>query len=494
MNSLPLLRQRSRRLHRYALWPALSVLTLFIASGFLHVVMTWTGPQSNVAQPPQARFSAAEWQAIPRILQQHGIAQAQVIKLIPSNKKNLLQVTVRENEPRRYFDLVTGDALPDQDVSQAVWLAQYYLQDAQRLPVAVEFLTHFDAAYPAVNRLLPVYRVQFGGPEPVTLTVHTETGALADISNAWKRGIQTAFRQLHTAAWLTPFPALHTALFSGVLLLLLTMILAGAVLLFAGLRRRATLPVARWHRRLAHALWLPLCGFVFSGLYHVLHTANAASDQRDIRLPLTHWQSLSALAPVNPAALPATPLHAVSVLFVTNQQGWYRASVGGHSLDTSHSAHHTRQVRFDGVPREQSAVYLDAATGQRVAMDDDTVVHALVQAYLGPAVANIVSTDKLTRFGEGYDFRNKRLPVWRVALDTPDELVLYVDVTTGMLVDRSTRDTRQASALFTTLHKWAPLVSLTGRAGRDVLMVVTLLSVLLLALLGVWLSRKTTRR
>ena len=76
-----------------------------------------------------------------------------------------------------------------------------------------------------------------------------------------------------------------------------------------------------------------------------------------------------------------------------------------------------------------------------------------------------------TRFGAGYDFRNKRLPVWRVDYDSANGDMLYIDPASGILVDRAINTERLESLSFSFLHKWNFLTPMIGRVARDGLIV-----------------------
>ena len=98
--------------------------------------------------------------------------------------------------------------------------------------------------------------------------------------------------------------------------------------------------------------------------------------------------------------------------------------------------------------------------------------------------AKIERVERITRFGPDYDFRNKRLPVWKVSLADPAGTQLFVDPATGVLVDQSRAIDRAERWSFSILHKWNHLTGITGRAGRDALMVATLMLALFAAVLG----------
>jgi hypothetical protein len=483
------------RWHRLLLWPAFFSAFLFVLSGFTHILMTWTGPQAAQSLPPQASFATTTLARLPAILQQQRIGAAAIIKLVPSEHGNLLQVSSDEKTPRRYFyvdsfNADSGTEIIDGDQKQAVWLARYYAGHADFTISKIEYLTAFDSSYPWVNRLLPVYRITLDDAAHTTLTVHTESGALADINNDWKRSLQTVFQQLHTFRWLAFFPAARVVLMMFFLCCLLASVLAGASLLYAMPSRNIPQSRRRWHRRIAHLLWIPLSGFVASGIYHLLYS-ELATDARGLRL-LAPLQFVDA-KPLANIAIAQPSLYAINLLQI-DKQLLLRASVAPAADQGQphhgHAGHEQRNARFDGINKEQAALYFDAYSGEPSAITDEAIARSLAAGYLHTGEDSIIHSEKITRFGPEYDFRNKRLPVWRVDFNTAQQDSLFIDVASGVLVDNANNTTRAESYSFSFLHKWNMLTPLTGREWRDGLIVATLGSVLVLAVLGFFLRRK----
>jgi hypothetical protein len=327
-----------------------------------------------------------------------------------------------------------------------------------------------------VNRLLPVYRITLDDAAHTTLTVHTESGALADINNDWKRSLQTVFQQLHTFRWLAFFPAARVVLMMFFLCCLLASVLAGASLLYAMPSRNIPQSRRRWHRRIAHLLWIPLSGFVASGIYRLLAP-----------LQFVDAKPLANIAIAQPS------LYAINLLQI-DKQLLLRASVAPAADQGQphhgHAGHEQRNARFDGINKEQAALYFDAYSGEPSAITDEAIARSLAAGYLHTGEDSIIHSEKITRFGPEYDFRNKRLPVWRVDFNTAQQDSLFIDVASGVLVDNANNTTRAESYSFSFLHKWNMLTPLTGREWRDGLIVATLGSVLVLAVLGFFLRRK----
>jgi hypothetical protein len=84
----------------------------------------------------------------------------------------------------------------------------------------------------------------------------------------------------------------------------------------------------------------------------------------------------------------------------------------------------------------------------------------------------------ITRFSHEYDFRNKRLPVWRVDYAAPVNASLFVDTGTGVLVDRVADAEKPERLVFSFIHKWNFLFPV-GRLAQNVIV-----GVLAIALIG----------
>ena len=70
------------------------------------------------------------------------IEQSIITKLVPTEHGPKLQLTINEQNKRRYFDLVTHKEIIDYDERQAIWLARYYTGQ-QADVMSVSFVTEF---------------------------------------------------------------------------------------------------------------------------------------------------------------------------------------------------------------------------------------------------------------------------------------------------------------------------------------------------------------
>lgn len=505
MNIRTQLHRQSLRAHRSVIWIAAFALLSFCLSGLLHPLMTWTGPRAATYIPPQSNFSPAELNSVPRILKENQIEAAHLIKLVPSAQGNLLQVTTSTMQPRRYFSLSNYQELPLQDEQQARWLASHYSGRSTNEIANVSLQTEFDDAYPWVNRLLPVYRVQFldstsdttngDGNGTLTLYLYTELNALAGMTNIWRTSLQRAFAWLHTWSWLDNINAVRVIFMLSLLSSLGIMTLAGITLLVAARKRKIQSTVRRWHRRTGGLVSLLLLAFISSGSWHLIQYADAADKQALQTVPAF---SLSTL--INPseeedelidkskqdnAGGPTLPnANSISLILGPEKKLYYRLGLPQEKRSPSSAKTHDHHIA--GISTERPAIYIDAITHEKAPLTDEILVTYLANANHSSArQAAPIHTQKLDSFGNGYDFRNKRLPVWR--LDYASGESIFMDPVTGMRVETIQQSARAESWVFSNLHKWNGLTPISGRGIRDLLMVLCITLIVGLMLGGIWL-------
>lgn len=202
------LRDLAVRWHRKLAIVGGVALLIWGGSGLLHPLMTTFGPQQAQFFGPRLAWDMSGAMTLPALLASNGVQQATAVQVVAGPDGQLLQVTDDPLLPRRYFDLASGAELPDQGRRQAVFFARHYLGDAvaTKAVSAITVLTDFTPDYPWVNRLLPVYRVDFDTPDNLSAYIYTETNAVAGVTNNFKSRVQTGFRTLHSWDWLPEQP------------------------------------------------------------------------------------------------------------------------------------------------------------------------------------------------------------------------------------------------------------------------------------------------
>lgn len=483
--------QKGVSLHRFLLWIGGIVLLLFVVSALTHPLMIWTGPRAASFFPPQVKIDSSVVESIPIILGQNEIDNAAIVKIVQGEEGPLLQISAEISGPKRYFNPVTKTELPDYDQTQAIWLARYYSGLSDTTITNITLQTEFNTDYPAVNRLLPVYKIEFDTPDNIVLFVHTETGAMGSMTNNWKSVLQSTFQLLHTWSWLDNVETLRLIAMSMMLLSILGMAISGTALVLLMKHRKIRQKSRRFHRYIAYAIALPLLASCLSGSLH-LYWSSFEGNIDDQRLQRKLDLAQASFNETSDWLSPYKDISFNAMSLVEGPDGgyFYRLGIPAAQVDKVI----TRRQQFDGMPVEKTSLYIGLDDQSEAPLTDrDMSIHyarmLLQKDTQIPADASLV-----TRFGPEYDFRNKRLPVWKIIFaDAPSD-ILYIDPISGTLVDRMASPDLFERYVFSWAHKWDFLVPLSGRPGRDVLVILFLSSLLLLAGMGVYLRARSLKR
>lgn len=484
-------------------------------SGLTHIAMVLFGPQQAQFMPPPAAVALEGARPIAATLAAKGIGQAVAVKTVPAPGGGVVwQVTGDPLAERRYFRPADGTEIAGGDRAQAKFLARHYL-GTDRAIASATLQTQFDADYPWVNRLLPVWKLEFAGDDGLTAYVHTETSSLAGVNNTTKTALQSVFRALHTWEWVPPgMEWLRVAVIGLMVASLLALALTGIAMLVT-VRRKKRQPGARgWHRVAGYVLALPLIMFSVSGIWHLVQSALVPPQSnlamgRPLQLAGGQWpveadwpmiargRDIASVALVEGAA--GQPLYRIGLAPPKGSMGGGEHDHGpakaeaapahgmaGHDHAAMMAAQakppstdaEIREARFAGIKPDGPAIYLDAATGAPVPTGDKDLARAIAGRFTGAPDSAITGMELVTRFGPDYDFRNKRLPVWRVDYGAPVKASLFVDTGAGVLVDKVADWEKPERLAFSFIHKWNFLFPI-GRLGLNVVV-----GVFVIALIG----------
>ncbi|WP_148714380.1 hypothetical protein [Chitinolyticbacter meiyuanensis] len=455
------------RWHRWLAWPAFIAVLLWGATGVMHPVMSALTPSPARLAPPPAL--PADLQPVP-----------------PPAVKTLaaLRLTMLDGRPAwrqhgdgqvRWFDAASGGEIAGADQREAERLARGFAGDAVSPIARIESVTRFGPDYLPMNKLLPVWRVDFAREDGLTAFVDTDGGRLAALTNDSKRVLSTIFVFVHSWAWAGDGVAKQ----AGISLLVGTafVTLLGGFTLYALRWRAGTLRAnqptgRRVHRTLAllvGAAGLLLTG---SGLIHLWFSRPNPPAPAIAALP-----AIPALASVPEGV---TALVAVSL---SGAPAWLAAAAplpaGGEH------AHHHDHAAMSALPRyHDGRAWLPEGTAE---------AHAgqLARA-AGAPDAPIAKVSLVSEFGGEYGFFQKRLPVYRVDFAAPGHPAWYVEPATGAFSTRVEDADRNEGYVFATLHKWHWLDGL-GKTPRDLILASFAAANVAAAVAGILLWRRRRR-
>ena len=472
-------------------------------SGLSHIWMVLYGPQQAVFMPPVQSLNLADTRPIAEILSVAGIDKAIAIRTVPGPTGTLYQITSNEINERRYFDPSSGIELIGQDARQAEFLARHYLKENRSIS-SITLQNQFDSDYPWVNRLLPVWAVRFEGDDGLVAYVHTETSSLASVNNNFKNTQQRIFSWLHNWDWIPAgFDWLRVAIVTFLVGSLTVMSITGIMMLIS-IRRSKSLPGAKgWHRISGYILALPLLMFSASGIYHLFQFAiDPPTSQLRMAQPLNLTKGRFPIERDWMKITQGQNIRGLSLVEGPDGQPLYRLELGlGQTAMGGEHDHHDhaaippsnpveiRKARFDGLQPSKPPVYVDASTGEVLPLADrDLAVH-VAKRFIGTD-KTVKDVSLVTHFSADYDFRNKRLPVWKIDFAEPIKASLFIDTVTGALVDRVADWQKPERWVFSLVHKWNFLFPL-GKLTLNMVVggaVVALIG--LMGLIGLWLDLK----
>jgi ABC-type glycerol-3-phosphate transport system permease component len=455
--------------HRYLGIVTCAVVLLWSVSGFLHPLMSWLQPRPKLMRIASPALKVDDFGATPQeAFARHDLTRYQDFQVIRLEGRPYYQVRTEPDRPLRYFSTRDGAELLEGDRQYAVWLARQYLQDFQSPVTEVQLVTDFDREYKVINKLLPVYRVQFDRPDQMRAYVETTSGLLGTLVDRTKGRLMALFVALHNWDWVVGAGGgnwLRISLLVTFTSLVALMAISGILVYgffwktFRPLTTKTDQPrnrLKRYHRRLGLTVSVTMIFWASSAAYHAVEKPGILAEAKAVYAPqefqLTDTPFPLSQILLDPALGPIVNLSMVRL--------------GGKPAYQVFLAN--RQVQ-----------YHDATTGERIEGAHDRYLRELASTFSGLDPSRITSIRPVTKFDDEYGFLNKRLPVVRVEYQDDNQTRYFLEPVGGQLWLTLGNWKRLESYTFNYLHKWN-FLNWAGRMTRDVTMMlfVTLQAVL----------------
>jgi len=472
------------RYHRWFGVVSCLVMMMWGASGVMHPIMSRINPTPVNMQPLEAVPMLHVAKSPADVLAQAGIARVSALRVMAWKGISYYQVSIPGQSQRRYFEVNSGAELADGDTQYAEYLARYFIADSQSKLRRVRLIDHFDDDYLDINRLLPVYRVDFERDDGLRVYVETSPPRVSALADDRKALLGSLFLWMHNWDFMHNQDTLRMMLISLFLFAAMVSALSGIVM-YGFMWRRSTLhahhaPLRRWHRSVGIVVSFTALLFVISAEWHLL-----GSERRRV-LPV-----LQAAIPVDQLALPVAVQHGmwgkINALSVDGKPLYQLQAAQQNSAMSSGmgGGEHDHRTAKTGQKQIAKTVYVDTEGGS-VAEGEKKQAIWLAGQFGGIEAGKVKDTRMIVKFEDEYGFLNKRLPVWRVEYDTPDHLTYYVETATNSLASVVRDAVRAEGWSFSFLHKYHWL-DFAGKDVRDLVMGLFGFGNLLIAVLGLWM-------
>lgn len=477
---------------------------LWTLSGLAHPLMSnWLRPKiarEALSPTPVAKPRVA----LRQVLAQNQIASLRGVRVVRWRGQPAYQVQPGTEAPTaapRYFSTETGQPLPaTADRQYAEQLARYFAQDSVARVSSAVRITGFDQEYKFVNRLLPVWRIAFERPDGLVVYVETAPARLATFNNAGRSAFIRVFDLFHNWSWLELIG--NNTFRVLTMLVLLGVIIASAVsglVIYGFLWKKFRKPrhaqdrvgrLRKYHRQVGLAVALVTFTFAGSGAFHVYLKLHPDDRLRYQHAPAVPTPALA----VDLTELPlAWELVQQVTLAELNGQVYYQVFRLPTEKPTGPATGASTGQPVEAV-RATPVAYYNATTGQLLPDGATRYAAFLATTFLqqagGGATPAMSGKPTLVDHFEGeYGFINKRLPVMKVAYDTPQQTTLYVEPATGRLAARVENVARYEGLSFAFLHKYHAAGQL-GKNLRDIITMLAAAGVLAVSVLGLGLFIK----
>lgn len=487
------LKQKFYKWHRTLGLITVIPLIMWTASGLMHPMMAhWFKVQLAHEKIEQIPIDKSKVNlSLQQVAAQNHINSFYNFRMI--NFKDSVYYQVKAvDKSIRYFNAVNGKELVNGDQLYAQYLARYFFGDDKSKIDATELINSFSAKYQYVNRLLPVYKVSFATDSKMDLYVETFGSRLATYNDADRKAFLWVFSNFHTWAFLDNIT--NDVLHFGLMILLLGTIIfvsiSGIVIYgflwkrFKKSKKENSLSLLRkYHRQIGIVTSVFMLTFAFSGAYHAATKINP-NDKVGMA-----FQSILKAQHFKLGNLDLN-------------LDWERLNNMSAVVFKKDTLYQVMYAKTDDLPSETK--YISAISGDTLANGDIKYASYLANKFQqsnldanlqlpeccvkpgGDSLNNsykVSSTTRINYFTHEYGFVFKRLPVVKIAYDSPDHQRYFIETAQSKLAAAITDADMREGYSFAFLHKFF-FMEWAGKGIRDFTMALAALLVMTVSLLG----------
>jgi hypothetical protein len=319
----------------------------------------------------------------------------------------------------------------------------------------VKLVTSFDDEYKFVNRLLPVYRINFGRADGIRIYVATTSDRFGFAVDNKRAIFDNIFSFFHTWNWMDRLGNTKYYIMALLLVIAFSTTLMGVYIFFSTSTKKVAgnklVKARRNHRWVSILISLFTMMFTFSGAFHALDKLNIdnrydfyAQQAIPTATTLFNLDSMQSIV-----KQPITNISAVQI----NSELYWQVSTKKESINGKLTAQPRKDLMKDKQVDAPNAKYIKASDFSILKDGEKVYANYLACQFGKHPIKEVVATDLITKFEGEYGFVNKRLPVWKVSYAGNHNERYYVETSTGQLSAKiNDRDLIEGYS-FSMLHK-----------------------------------------
>jgi hypothetical protein len=325
-------------------------------------------------------------------------------------------------------------------------------------------LTTFNEEYKYINRLLPVYKVNFNRDDNIRIYVETTQDRFAFAMDKNRLVFDKIFSLFHNWSWLDKLGKGRLLVISLITALAFLNTSLGIYIFFTTKSKKngnGTTTARNNHRFVSIAAALFTLLFTFSGWYHAFNKMTTSSVEQ----------------PTNDAVFAASELkldlnaalQKLSSPETFNNIGL--ADIGGNIYWQLYANNNSNTPLKGDLMKDQKVAPPDVKfisnNNYELLKDGDKAYAQHLANFYSESSNKVVATELVTKFTDEYGFINKRLPVWKVQYETGNHEKYYVETSTGALALKISDKDLAEGYSFALFHKHH-FMDFGGKMVRDI--------------------------
>ena len=449
--------------------------------------------------------------SLQEVLLKNQISTFKNFRIVSFDKATYYQVKT-EKDSLLYFDTSTAKKLENGDQYYAHWLSRYFLEDQESTIAKTEVVTEFNSQYKYINRYLPVYKITYNRPDAMEIYVETASSKLATYNPKSRQAFIWFFDTFHNWAFMDWIS--NNSIRIVVMFIFLGIIFFSAIsgiviygLFWKQFKKTDSLAskkgIRAYHRQIG--IWFSFftLTFAFSGAYHATTKWEPYVLDKMVYEPIFKTNELPT---ANTAlALDWKKLENTSLIRY-NDSIYYRCELQSNNKTA------TEKPKWGNKKAQpvSEIVYINSVTNKvRPNLDIDYATYlanyfddnnqqaaccemdnSTTEPNCAIKEAKLLETKQLTEFNSReYGFVNKRLPVVKLAYDTPNKKTYFIETATSRLAALVETSDKIEGYSFAIFHKFL-FMDWAGKSIRDLSTVLAALLILVVSILGLVLFLK----
>jgi hypothetical protein len=456
--------------------------------------------------------------SIQEVLEKNDIQQFKNFRIVTFNNTTFYQVKNIIGD-LLYFDASNGKELQNGNKIYAEWLSRYFLDDQKSSVKSSEIITEFDNQYKYVNRYLPVYKVTLDRPDTMEVYVETSSSKLATYNPTSRQFFIWFFDVFHNWSFIDAISNNSIRIITMIFLLSIIgfSAISGIVIygfLWKQFKKSDDLEpkkgIRKYHRQIG--IWVSLftLTFAFSGAYHATTKWNPYTLDQMVYEPTFKTKEIE--LGNNKLDLDWNRFQNASIISF-NDSTYYRCQLEEKATGKFKKPKSDSNSKWNKKDTPKTEVVYINTTTNKIAPNLDLQYAEFLAYYFTDGApkapccemmtpepseeaetslenVKLLESKVLTDFeSREYGFVNKRLPVVKLAYDTPEKTTYFIETVTSRLAAVIKNSDVVEGYSFAILHKFL-FMDWAGKNIRDFTMVLAALSILIVSVLGLILFLK----